>query len=211
MKKSQIRLNPEEFQQIYDNATHYSVRQDLKKLFPELAENADLPPIRFNLTPSLQPDSIDFNRSPSLVELKTTQGSITIRLLPGIAPLTVHNFLNLVNKKFYDGLTFHRVIADFVIQGGDPSGTGWGGLPFFIPNENSFEPFKRGSVGIATSGMDTGSCQFFICQSEQFHLTGDYTLFGQVTKGMQTVDRVLPGDKIIEAKVISGPLSGNGS
>ena len=95
------------------------------------------------------------------------------------------------------------MIADFVIQGGDPLGDGWGGAEYLIPSEDNDLPFVQGSVGIATSGFDTGSCQFFICHSEQPHLTGNYTNFGIVKEGIAVVDEILPGDKIIDIQLLA--------
>ena len=156
----------------------------------------------FVLPGFLSPDSIVAADDHVIVQIKTHRGNIKMELLPDEAPLTVYNFLLLVKKGFYDGLTFHRVVPDFVIQGGDPQGDGWGGPGYFIPSEDNEAPFQRGSVGIATSGFDTGGCQFFICQSEQPHLDGNYTLFAEVVAGMDVVDRILPDDKIISITVL---------
>jgi len=157
----------------------------------------------FVLPKFISPDSvmaaIDDN---VIIQIKTTRGIIKAELLPDEAPLTVFNFLHLVRNGFYDGLTFHRVVADFVIQGGDPQGDGWGGPGYFIPSEDNELPFKRGTLGIATSGFDTGGCQFFICQSEQPHLNGNYTIFGEVITGINIVDKIVPDDKIIEITII---------
>jgi len=149
----------------------------------------------------LQPDSLKtFSTRPEVMIL-TNKGSIRCMLFPDRALLTVNNFLHLAEKKFYNKLTFHRVIADFVIQGGDPLGNGWGGPQYLIPSEDNPTPFRRGSLGMATAGFDTGGSQFFICQSEQPHLTGNYTLFGQVINGMDVVDNIVPGDYIISIKI----------
>ena len=120
----------------------------------------------------------------------------------GSASYTVTNFIKLIEKNFYDRLTFHRVVPDFVSQGGDPYGSGWGGPDYLIPSEDNSLPYMKGSVGIATSGFDTGSSQFFICHSEQPHLNGNYTLFGQVIEGMEVVYFLLPEDKIITIKIL---------
>ncbi len=137
-----------------------------------------------------------------LVEISTNKGEIAVELYPKIAPLTVKNFVELANRGFYDKLIFHRVIADFVIQGGDPVGDGWGGAGYFVQSED-FLNFERGTIGIATSGFDTGSCQFFICQSEQPHLRGSYTAFGKVVKGLDIVDNIQVDDIILSIKPIS--------
>lgn len=126
----------------------------------------------------------------------TEKGEIEIELNMTAAPLTVLTFMELARDGFYDGLIFHRVVPNFVVQGGDPRGDGWGGPDFFIRDEYSDVPFRRGTVGIATSGHDTGGSQFFITHSPQPHLNARYTVFGQVTHGMDVVDRLTVGDVI---------------
>ncbi|HHE54951.1 MAG TPA: peptidylprolyl isomerase [Caldithrix abyssi] len=149
----------------------------------------------------LQPDSINLPDTPLIAEVTTSKGSFKLRLESNLAPLTVKNFVHLAQTGFYDRLYFHRVVPDFVIQGGDPTGTGWGGPGYLIPSEHSPVPFKRGSVGIATAGFDTGGCQFFICHSDQPHLIGNYTLFGKVIRGMYVVDQIEVGDQILSIKL----------
>jgi len=126
----------------------------------------------------------------------TEKGEIEIELRFDVAPLTVLTFLELAADGFYDGLSFHRVVPNFVVQGGDPRGDGWGGPDFFIRDEYSELPFRRGTVGIATSGRDTGGSQFFITHSPQPHLNARYTVVGQVTHGMDVADRLTVGDVI---------------
>lgn len=134
------------------------------------------------------------------VKITTSKGVFYVKLYPEDSPLTVQNFIHLARRNFYNNLIFHRVIADFVVQGGDPSGTGWGGAGYEIPSEDLL-PFERGTLGIATSGFDTGSCQFFICQSEQPHLRGSYTAFGKVVKGMEIVDNMQIDDLILNVEI----------
>ena len=131
----------------------------------------------------------------------TTKGEIELELYFKVAPLTVLNFIELAKDGFYDGLIFHRVVPDFVVQGGDPRGDGWGGPDYFIRCEYSMQPFVRSSVGMATSGKDTGGSQFFICLSPQPHLEGRYTVFGQVFSGMEVVDRLTYGDVIEKVEI----------
>jgi len=126
----------------------------------------------------------------------TRHGEFQIELYVDVAPLTVMNFIELADDGFYDGLPFHRVIPNFVAQGGDPRGDGWGGPDYYIRDEFSSEPYLRGTVGIATSGKDTGGSQFFITLSPQPHLEGRYTVFGQVIYGMEVVDLITMGDVI---------------
>jgi len=137
-------------------------------------------------------------------EIKTNKGSFTIIFLTDEAPLTALNFIRLSEKGLYDGLTFHRVVPDFVVQGGDPSGGGWGGPGYVIPSEDNNVPFMRGSVGIATAGFDTGGSQFFICHSQQPHLLGNYTNFAFVIDGMEIVDTIVKDDVIEEINVYRG-------
>lgn len=125
-------------------------------------------------------------------------GDITVELYPKYAPITVKNFLKLVDEEFYDGLTFHRVIKDFMIQGGDPNGDGSGGSPDKIkgefPNNGVDNPLKhsRGAISMARSpyDLDSASSQFFICHQNCASLDGDYAVFGMVTAGMDVVDAI---------------------
>lgn len=131
----------------------------------------------------------------------TNRGQIDIELYLKEAPLTVLNFMQLAADGFYDGLRFHRVVPNFVAQGGDPRGDGWGGPNYFIRCEYSELPYKRGTLGIATSGKDTGGSQFFITLSPQPHLEARYTVFGQVIAGMQFVDDIVIGDTIEKIEI----------
>lgn len=200
LKKTMYPLNSDEKILLWKNSAHHLIQNKLRSefLIPDQPPFSCHPALAF-LPEALQPDSIQyaFTTNP-VIQILTTKGGIVAELLPNAAPLTTQHFLNLINIKFYRNLYFHRVVADFVIQGGDPQADGWGGTEYLIPSEHNSHPFKRGSIGIATSGFDTGSSQFFICQSAQPHLTGNYTLFGQVISGMDIVDAILPGDKILE-------------
>ncbi len=128
------------------------------------------------------------------VRVATARGDFEIALDGEAAPNTCAMFLDLTRRGFYDGLTFHRVVPDFVDQGGDPTGTGWGGPGYTIRSEWSPQAYTRGTVGIAHSGKDTGGCQWFVTLSEQPHLVGRYTVFGHVTRGMEALDAIEPGD-----------------
>jgi len=133
------------------------------------------------------------------VAINTNYGQIVIELFSDIAPNTVKNFLDKVNSNYYDGLTFHRVVPDFVVQGGDPTGTGTGGGK--IKSELNKIPFKTGSLGLART-PDTkevsNDSQFFICLTDAQcgQLTGDYVNFGQVVSGMDMVSQIKVGDII---------------
>jgi HEAT repeat protein len=125
----------------------------------------------------------------------TKHGDIEIELFGDDAIQTVSNFIRLATSGFYEGLTFHRVVPNFVVQGGCPRGDGWGDPGYYIRSEFNQYRYKRGMVGIAHSGKDTGGSQFFITHSSQPHLNGRYTIFGKVTKGMDVVDRIAQGDQ----------------
>jgi peptidylprolyl isomerase len=126
--------------------------------------------------------------------IKTNRGNIEFDLFAEEAPLTVWNFIQLAEKGFYDRLTFHRVVPNFVIQGGDPRGDAWGSPGYSIRSEFDKRPYVRGTVGMASAGKDTEGCQFFITHSAQPHLNGRYTVFGQVSAGMEVVDAIQEGD-----------------
>lgn len=131
-----------------------------------------------------------------IVKIETSKGSFTVRLLPDEAPFTCINFATLIRKSFFDSLLFHRVVPNFVIQGGDPRGDGWGGPGYAIRSEFGFERYGRGTVGVASSGKDTEGCQWFVTHSFTPHLDGRYTIFGKVISGMSVVDKIQVGDKI---------------
>ena len=133
--------------------------------------------------------------------LKTSRGIITIELLYGDAPKAVNNFISLAEKGFYDNLNFHRVIPNFVIQDGCPRGDGWGGPGYTIRCEYTRLPYKTGTVGMATSGKDTGGSQYFISLSPLPHLDGRYTVFGRVISGMDVARQIVRGD-VIESVTI---------
>lgn len=126
----------------------------------------------------------------------TAYGDIILELYPDDAPLTVQNFAKLADTGFYSGLPFHRVIPDFVAQGGDPRGDGFGGPGHTIPDEINPHHYGEGTLGMALSGPDTGGSQWFITLSPQPHLDYKYTVFGKVVHGMQIVRSLLPGDRI---------------
>jgi cyclophilin family peptidyl-prolyl cis-trans isomerase/HEAT repeat protein len=127
----------------------------------------------------------------------TTKGSFTIELLPEAAPLTVDNFVQLAQRSFFNGITIHRVVPNFVIQDGDPRGDGNGGpAQHQIRCEINEVPYDRAAVGMALSGKDTGSSQWFVTHSPQPHLDGGYTVFGRVVAGRDVVDNIIRGDVI---------------
>ncbi|MDQ3169636.1 MAG: peptidylprolyl isomerase, partial [Acidobacteriota bacterium] len=154
----------------------------------------------------------DVYESPTLVSpavsphvfLDTRHGVIEIELDVIDAPLTSRNFIELARKGFFNGVSFHRVVPNFVIQAGDPRGDGGGGSARAIRDELSPAPYVRGTVGMALSWEDTGSSQFFITHGPAPHLDGQYTVFGKVVSGMAAVDRIRQGDVITAVRVTGG-------
>jgi len=140
-------------------------------------------------------------------EIKTEKGNLKVNFYEADAPGTVVNFIKLAEEGFYDGLTFHRVIPDFVIQGGCPDGTGAGGPGYTIKceldGENQYH--DRGVLSMAHAGRDTGGSQFFICHSRAntAHLDRNHTCFGKVYEGLEVIDKIVAGDKIEEIVISS--------
>ncbi len=133
---------------------------------------------------------------PRTVEIRTVRGVIRVELACPQAPLTCLNFLQLAGQGFFNGLTFHRVVPDFVVQAGDPRGDGAGGPGYDIRDEINPLRYERGTVGMALSGPDTGGSQFFIALAPQPHLDGGYTVFGRVTAGDEVLDQIQADDRI---------------
>ncbi|WP_026995352.1 peptidylprolyl isomerase [Flectobacillus major] len=139
-------------------------------------------------------------------EMLTDKGLMTITFYEEDAPIHVKNFVDLSKKGFYDGVTFHRVIPDFMIQGGDPTGTGAGGPGYTIPCEltGNNQYHDRGVLSMAHRGRNTGGSQFFICHSRRntAHLDRNHTCFGRVIDGLDVIDQIRQGDKIISVTII---------
>lgn len=155
-----------------------------------------LEPIRTGKEVRAYREIVQRTQNPRTVEIRTAQGAIRVRLDCPQAPMTCLNFLNLVGQGYYDGLTFHRVVPDFVIQGGDPRGDGTGGPGYSIRDEINRLRYGRGVLGMALAGPDTGGSQFFLTLSPQPHLDGGYTAFGEVVSGGEVLDRIRLGDRI---------------
>lgn len=132
--------------------------------------------------------------------METDKGTIRLELFEQDAPGTVKNFVELSEKGFYDGLNFHRVIPNFMIQGGCPKGYGTGGPGYKIKCEINKNKHLAGSLSMAHAGKDTGGSQFFICHSPQSHLDGVHTVFGK-TEDMDVVNAIRKGDKILSVKI----------
>ena len=137
------------------------------------------------------------------VLIKTTQGDITMQLFVEDAPGTVSNFLRLADSGFYNGKYFHRVVPQFVIQGGCPRGDGWGSLDWTQRSEfSNYQRYETGTVGVASAGKDTEGVQFFITHCPTPHLDGRYSIFARVTEGMDVVNKISVGDKILKVERI---------
>jgi cyclophilin family peptidyl-prolyl cis-trans isomerase len=136
--------------------------------------------------------------------LHTSRGRIELHLDVVETPLTTQSFIDLGRRGFFDGLTFHRVVPGFVVQGGCPRGDGSGGPGYSLRCEISQRPYGRGAVGMALSGKDTGGSQFFMTLAPTPHLDGRYTLFGRVAQGFEVLDALQPGDGIVKVEIWDG-------
>lgn len=134
--------------------------------------------------------------------IETHEGTIVLSLDFKSAPNTVANFVELANSGFYDGLTFHRVIPGFMIQGGDPKGNGQGGPDYTFKDEFSKLTHEEGVISMANRGPNTNGSQFFITQTPQHHLDGKHSVFGKVKKGLDVVCRIEQNDPIINIKIV---------
>jgi peptidyl-prolyl cis-trans isomerase B (cyclophilin B) len=138
--------------------------------------------------------------------IKTEKGDLTVQFYDNDAPNTVANFLKLAKSGYYDNVTFHRVIPDFVVQGGDPTGTGAGGPGYTIKCEldGDNQYHDRGVLSMAHAGRNTGGSQFFICHSRQntAHLDRNHTCFGKVVENVDVIDDIRQGDKILSVEVL---------
>ncbi len=135
----------------------------------------------------------------------TDRGAIELELYPERAPAAVASFVRLAEEGFHDGLTFHRVVPGFVIQGGCPEGTGWGGPGYRLPSEFSDLPYEPGTLGMARDQVDTEGSQWFITHDRQPHLTAHYTVFGRVSGGMDVVHAIRQGDTIVGIEILRAP------
>jgi len=144
------------------------------------------------------PEMIDGLAGTIRATLSTSKGDIVLDLDAEHAPRTVNNFVFLAREGFYDGVTFHRVIADFMIQGGDPTGTGSGGPGYRFADEFEGNPLRHGTgvISMANAGPGTNGSQFFITHAPQPHLDGLHTVFGKVVEGQDVVDAIAQGDVI---------------
>ena len=135
--------------------------------------------------------------------ISTDKGDIVIQLFPEYAPNTVNNFVFLAKEGYYNGIIFHRVISNFMVQGGDPSGTGRGGPGYRFADEFAGNPLTHGtgSLSMANAGPATNGSQFFITHAPQPHLNGKHTVFGQVKTGQEVVDAIRQGDVMVSVTI----------
>lgn len=135
--------------------------------------------------------------------IETNRGDIVLQLEPKYAPKTVNNFVFLARQGFYDGVVFHRVVPNFVIQGGDPTGTGRGGPGYRFEDEVQDNPLKHESkvISMANAGPNTNGSQFFITHTPQPHLNGRHTVFGKVVEGSDVVDAIRQGDQMVKVTI----------
>jgi peptidyl-prolyl cis-trans isomerase B (cyclophilin B) len=150
--------------------------------------------------PAMKIDLAKFHKA----VIETDRGIIEVELSAGHVPKTVNNFVFLARENFYDGVSFHRVIGNFMIQGGDPSGTGRGGPGYRFEDEVASNPLRheRGVISMANAGPNTNGSQFFITHSPQPHLNGKHTVFGKVVSGLEVVDSIRQGDKMKKVTIL---------
>jgi len=156
--------------------------------------------MKWSQVPDMQ-DDIDTVKG---VTIETDRGEIELKLSPGYAARTVNNFVFLARQGFYDDVVFHRVIANFMVQGGDPTGTGMGGPGYSFADEFEGNPLRHeaGVISMANSGPNTNGSQFFITHEPQPHLDGRHTVFGKVVRGQDVVDSIAQGDRILKIDVL---------
>ncbi len=152
---------------------------------------------------------IDAGRSYT-ARLQTSKGRIDVELYPQHAPRTVNNFVFLAREGFYDGVSFHRVISGFMVQSGDPTGTGRGGPGYRFDDETEGNPLKHDAkvISMANAGPNTNGSQFFITHGPQPHLDGKHTVFGKVVHGAPIVDEITQGDTIETVTILEGEQAG---
>ena len=136
--------------------------------------------------------------------IETEKGNLVLELFASDVPVTVNNFVFLAREGFYDGTTFHRVIPDFMAQGGDPTGTGRGNPGYSFADEFTKHTHVTGALSMANAGPDTNGCQFFITYTSQHHLDGKHSVFGQLIEGMDVLKKIKQGDTIIQITIKEG-------
>jgi cyclophilin family peptidyl-prolyl cis-trans isomerase len=142
--------------------------------------------------------------APARVAVDTERGTFTLELATADAPLTCLSFLQLARQHYFDGQLLHRVVPDFVVQGGDPRGDGWGGPGYSLRDEINRRRYTAGALGMALSGPDTGGSQFFVTLTPQPHLDGGYTVFGRLLSGAEVLDNLRQGDRLLRVRELAG-------
>jgi peptidyl-prolyl cis-trans isomerase B (cyclophilin B) len=179
--------------------------------WPHAIAIAALVVVAFSCT-SANSEGLPVRNTGHYATVETDRGIVVVELYPAVAPKTVENFEKLAKQGFYNGLTFHRVVADFVVQGGDPDGTGTGGPGYTVPGEISkTEKHLRGTLATARTGDEvnperkSSGSQFYICLQPQPSLDAGYTIFGGVIKGMDVVDQIQRGDHMKKITLSTAP------
>jgi cyclophilin family peptidyl-prolyl cis-trans isomerase/HEAT repeat protein len=165
-----------------------------------------LPMVATGKPPSFYREVLEWAGHQRWLEVVTIRGTIQVRLDTQRAPLAAFRISELAEKKFFDNLTIHRVVPDFVVQGGDPRGDGWGGPGFTLRDELSLVPFDAGAIGLALSGPDTGGSQLFVTITPQPHLLGRYPRLGDTVAGLEVASRLRRGDRIVRVRAGEGAL-----
>jgi peptidylprolyl isomerase len=189
-------------EEIRSTDPHFAVSNEARKYLIERGV-VSVPPARAEAFPYSPFSEMQLTVNAPLVELETSRGNVRIELAAALAPEHVKAFLGLIESGFYDGMEFYRVEPDFVVQGGDREGTGWGNVPFQLRGENSAQAYTRGSLGMARSAsLDSGSSHFFLTLVETPALEGLYTYFGKVVKGLSVLESLDLQDRILKARVL---------
>ena len=160
-------------------------------------------PVRSEDKKEEKKDTAAMSEPKEVAVIKTSEGEMVAEFWPDVAPKTVENFVTLAKKGYYDGVTFHRVEPNFVVQGGDPKGNGTGGPGYTIKDEFNKQKHVRGVLAMArTQAPNSAGSQFYITLAPAHFLDGQYTVFGRVTSGMEVVDKIKVGDKMKSVKII---------
>jgi cyclophilin family peptidyl-prolyl cis-trans isomerase/HEAT repeat protein len=174
-----------------------------------LAKHSDLrplPPVSTRLDRAFYRKVVDWAAKPRWLEVVTVRGTLQIALDTESTPLVSYRVAELADRKFFENVVIHRVVPDFVVQGGDPRGDGWGGPGFSLRDEVCLEQYDAGAVGMALSGPDTGGSQLFVTLTPQPHLVGRYPRLGRLANGLDVAERLGVGDRIVRARAGEGPL-----
>lgn len=184
----------------------WPVRREAHAFLRRAGSPPEEPPAPADPLPDADYDAMLHPRYTPVAWISTDRGEIELELFIADAPRTVWNFMRLARERFFDGLPFHRAVPNFVLQAGDPRADNSGGPGHTLRSEINERSFMRGSVGMATDGKDTGGSQFFLTLLPQPHLNGRYTLFAQVRRGFEALDRLQPGDRIRRVRIWDGVI-----